>query len=1419
MEPQEHTSSPGPLRSTNSHLAQDHLATDQATTTANSTIDTTLAKASTSKQQQPFDEDPTSFAPRKAAAPTTALSSPTSPSSPPASSHPSSSTSPALSSPPLLTRIPGTPPTNPPPRFFTRPYRRPIDHSHHHGSAHGAGYLNSQGSASLGVRSAFKDFVVPAQIILFFSILNALWPTLLRVVTTTIEFLVLVLSSYSACARRSDNCYFLEPLLPDGQEGAYAITIQWTLRIVFCVLFFGGCAIISKRMEKGPFGPMLNDSFRGKSPAPLANPLRPGQDSGIAGKHPDYSRMTSHDPRRTNASSAVDTDAFSAGSGSESRPRSKKSKKPRVPEESSLREMTSMPRSPLHNQTSRAQPVTSESSGQLPSAVPSPELAKPIDSKTSASTTINNASSTTSATSSSAALNSEKSGVNTSTATSVNSGILYETADDDDFISTDRRRRRRAKGLKTNLDAHSSESLIKPTPCPQEEKEATSSSQSNPSAGSTRSSPVPVAPKAFNNTTNNTTNKTSSVTGHTQSATQLFTAATGILLDDNTPHKAAGSQNQHLPPSGNQHQRQDNKTRNQHQKLASQSRRKDDTESHSKVHVVPTLSNVTRLSTPSILASQDPAPESGFIHPLHALNSTSQIVRLKPSHKRSQSAQLPAASPWSNPHTAAGSVAAGTGNFKHTGGSSLNQMTLPVNPTTAPIDTYTTSSSFPMTTPSAKTALDETKKQETSGSGDYDLFGPSSGWYSPFQSGLDITIESDQEKGRHGSRSVARPRVKVDVVTLQSQSRLTLGPFLPASSFFESSPRTPRIMPFSQHHRVNSLGFGSAAGSESDTGIGMGLSGNEDWSVRTRSSSIAAPMTPLLETDCVDPMDYFGGSRSASSSRRGSIENNLTESLLSGRARMFASSDSSFGSARMSQGGAGLGQQSASAGSLSQPPLLGNSFLTSHHFSATISSRIQAAATAAHSSASSSPVLGSQRTLELPMTMTSSTAATLSASTNSSGTGSLLSDVGFEPTMTATPIMSGATGSTSISASSSSNTAFVNPWETNYPYKSSSHTMSDTFLPFGLVPSSLSNSSSSNLDHQFQSEQDRQSSLLRLMNGGAGGSDGSSIDLGNGGDMDSRIGSQLQQHQRDDNESEAIRRGFFFPDLVHHTGVGSTSSLPLPPTDLSGGGSGSGSSRGYHPFTSVEMSLAAAANQPPPPIQEEPKYDFVELSIPDLSRKRGGGAGLGSALDGVSSIGSPATGSFLSLTGVGASRAAGVGIEGGEKRHRERGARHGRSRSGHHKSASLGSFFPPIPLATNMSSLSSGPGSTASGGGSGDHHGSPGIQGNTVGGSGLEAMQSSSSSGRHHNHGHSRLGRVSGGGGKEGGESRRSRASTGVEQQDIGGNGSIGGGTHSRGSSRHFDGSSNGNHRAKRTPKKDQQQHQSQNQNHTGVIN
>jgi hypothetical protein len=102
----------------------------------------------------------------------------------------------------------------------------------------------------MGVRSAFRDFVVPIQIILVCSILNALWPTLLRIIATTVEFLVLVLSSYGACARRSDNCYFLEPLFNDGQEGIYLGTIQWTLRGVFCIMFLSGAYIAGKKASK-----------------------------------------------------------------------------------------------------------------------------------------------------------------------------------------------------------------------------------------------------------------------------------------------------------------------------------------------------------------------------------------------------------------------------------------------------------------------------------------------------------------------------------------------------------------------------------------------------------------------------------------------------------------------------------------------------------------------------------------------------------------------------------------------------------------------------------------------------------------------------------------------------------------------------------------------------------------------------------------------------------------------------------------------------------------------------------------------------------------------------------------------------------------------------------------------------------------
>ncbi|KAF9929358.1 hypothetical protein FBU30_001624 [Linnemannia zychae] len=1432
MEPQEQTSSPGHLRQTHSHIAQDRIANDHAATPIPDT--NTITETSISKQQL-IEDDHASSASRKVEASTATLSSPSSPISQ------STSTTPSIPSAPMFTRIPGTPPTNPPPRFFTRPYRRPLDHSHHHSSSHGAGYLNSQGSASLGVRSAFKDFVVPAQIILFFSILNALWPTLVRIVTTAIEFLVLVLSSYSACARHSDNCYFLEPLLPDGQEGAYAVTIQWTLRIVFCFLFIGGFTIISKRMEKvwstllsnrqrprsfwspdnvipwvisrpGAFLSFIERLLPWKFSRSLrqSTPTRSGhrhrrKASGLQSDDQHYSSSTKSrtnpistsfrsglDPRRSNFSSCVDTDAFSAGSGSESRPRSKKSKKSRGPDETTLRETSSMPRSPLHNQTPPIEQTNPESSGLSPPSESSLLAGSPSD-FTPGTTSLNNMPVTTATTTSS----SSKTGKNNTTiplATGTSSGIVYETGDDDDFISTDRRRRRRAKGLKTNLDAHSSESLIKPIPCPQEEKDTSNNSQSNQSTVSTRSSPIPDTSKAMGSKIS-ATNK-SNTTSSAQSTNT--SSSTNVSQDTHVPQKNTVHQNQNVLSTGITSHRNDVKTRNPNHKSA-QSKRKDDVDSQSKASSIRTTAS-TALSPTTPTTIVDSVQDTGYIHPLHALNSTSPIVRLKPSHKRSQSVQLPSVSPWKIPSAGIG-ASTGLNNTKNEGVSSLKQVTSPVNHKNTSTEVSIGSLSSSGTTPFATANSTESNKSVAAEPGNYDLFGPSSGWYSPFQSGLDISIESDQEKGKHGSRSTTRPRVKADLSSLQLQ-RPIAGPFLQPSSFFESSPRTPRIMPFSQHHRAASHGFGSAAGVVTGvgSGIGVSLNGNEDWSVRTRSSSIAAPMTPLLESDCVDPMDYFGGSRSASSSRRGSIENNLTESLLSGRARMFASPNSSFGSSQLLQNDVESVQSSVKAsGDPRQPSLLGSNFLSSNHFSVPINNRAQAATTA-HSSASNSPVLDGQRTLELPMTMMNPTP--ISTLTTSSGvTGSSLSDVTFEPTTTAMPLMTGMTGMTGmgVATGSTSTTAFVNPWETNHPYKSHSHTVSDTFLPFGLASSNISNHSSNTHDHQLLAEQDRQSSLLQLMNGGR--SAGSSIDLGNARDIDPRIGSQLQQHQWDDDESEAIRRGFMFPNLAHHTNLGPTSSLPLHSSDFNS--KGNGNTGGFHPFASVEMSLAAMANQPPPLLQEEPRYDFVDLSISDLKNKRGGFAS-----ENVSSVGTTSTGSSSGTSGIisaplsllsstGAPRATAVnvggGTEGSEKKPRERGLRHGRSRSGHHKSASLGSFFSSIPPTNTMSSSSSGAISSVSGGNN-EQHGSLGLQYNTVGGGsgvGLEASQPSG--GRSFNHGHSRLGRGTVTDGKDG-EFRRSRASTGADQPQDAGNCNLG-------ASRNMDGST----RAKRVPKKEHQ--------------
>ncbi|KAF9960495.1 hypothetical protein BGZ70_008587 [Mortierella alpina] len=659
-----------------------------------------------------------------------------------------------------------------------------------------------------------------------------------------------------------------------------------------------------------------------------------------------------------------------------------------------------------------------------------------------------------------------------------------EGADDDDFISTDRRRRRKTKSLKISSAANSTESLLK-TPC------ATSVREQDLSASQTAA----VA-------TNTNDSSPSSAETHAGSESQVLDPVVDTVQESlpqepviqeplSQPENVLlGQKPSHLKPA-----------RRLRDSKSNQSRPAERSNGHGDTTL-------------------QPHTEGMFVHPLHALNSSSPIVRLKPSHKRSQSAHLPTCSPWSIP------LPAGN-NTKCTQESSLHEMSLPASPT-SPVEQSTTT--IPSTPRKTK---HESEGREPK---DYDLFGQSSIWYSPFQSGLDISIESDQEQGKHGSRTVTRPKPRIQVDLVGTQNKPSLGSFLPASSFFESSPRTPRIMPFSQHNR----------------GSGSSALETEDWSVRTRSSSIAAPMTPLLELDCMDPMDYFGGSRSANSSRRGSIENNLTESLLSGRARMFAPI-----------GSAGTTSQGIRQDSATSSPVDSNSTLLSEDGSLT--------------------------------------------------TGGL----------DAAP-------------------AFVNPWESNYPYRSN-RTVSETFLPFGSSTGlgGVDQAADPGADH------DRQSNLLRLMNGDGRSASSDYVNGINGTGGKPGGVNALFKAPMSENEMDSIRRGFHLPGLGRHSG------LPLQ-QQLDG--------TSFRPFPSVEMSLAAAANQPPP-LPADAQFDLLELTMqPGLATPQPH---------------NKASADHMADTASG--RVFGTIDKKPKERHR-----HGRSRSGHHKSASLGSFFPPMPPASGV---------------------------------------------------------------------------------------------------------------------------------------
>ncbi|KAF9284445.1 hypothetical protein BGZ68_004675 [Mortierella alpina] len=951
---------------------------------------------------------------------------------------------------------------------------------------------------------------------------------MLRIVTTTLEFLVLVLSSYSACARRSDDCYFLEPLLNDGQEAIYVGTIQWALRSVFSILFLGALVFISKKLQKincsqtiqwaaydshwaavsynkgmtmtsasqtkGAVKNLVGINEQSAAPKVVLesrNAVSPTsgaqQYSGPSTSKEDCSAAIGASSKYTQkvpSLNAVDTDNVSAGSGSESRAKAKTKSRKSKP----LQGRVAMSLSRSSSGSMLGSPDSTSLPGTNSQLDPKPILVPKLNPDDRVLSTVGMVSQT-----------------------------VTEGADDDDFISTDRRRRRKTKSLKFNSATNSTESLLK-TPCASSPREQdvnssptgavapstndlmSASAETNPGSDSRNSDPVANPPQA---------------SLPQDSITQEHSQSEDTVVAQKPSH----------PKSAN-HVR-DSKP----------------------VQSRPTV----RSSGQGQTIQRD--TEGMFVHPLHALNSSSPIVRLKPSHKRSQSAQLPSCSPWSIP------LPAGN-NSKCTQESSLSEMSLPASPA-SPIEQSTTA--VPATPGKTKNDLGDRDTKN------YDLFGQSSIWYSPFQSGLDISIESDQEQGKHGSRSVTRPKPRIQVDLVGTQSKPSLGSFLPASSFFESSPRTPRIMPFSQYNR-------SPGSSTLET---------EDWSVRTRSSSIAAPMTPLLEADCMDPMDYFGGSRSANSSRRGSIENNLTESLLSGRARMFAP----IGSAGSMPHGTSQDSTTSSPVDNNNTLLSGGGFLSSRLNPAAVSSPLVSFASV------TSPLMG-QLTLDTP------------TSTDSSLT---------TESLDAAP-------------------AFVNPWESNYPYRSN-HTVSETFLPFG------SSSGLGGVDQGADQGADlhRQSSLLRLMNGDSKTMNGDYVNGSSGAGGNTGGMHALFKAPPPENEMDSIRKGFQLPGPTRHSGS------PLQQLDVTS----------FRPFASVEMSLAAAANQPPP-LHEDHQYDTLELTMQhELSKP------------------------FNKASAEGAENASGRVFGTLDKKPRER-HRHGRSRSGHHKSASLGSFFPPIPPAPGV---------------------------------------------------------------------------------------------------------------------------------------
>ncbi|KAF9976618.1 hypothetical protein BGZ73_008156 [Actinomortierella ambigua] len=1081
-------------------------------------------------------------------------------------------------------RLPSTPPLSRPPKFLTRPYRRTADGHHTHLHPFGSG------STSSGVRSAFKDFIIPAQIILLCSILNATWPLLTSTVTTVLEFLALVFASYIACARRSADCYFLEPVSHshEDREGTiYVATIHWTLRallvigVASVVMFIGSRlaklwrpAFTTEELFRAEYALGLDSSASAASSAPTSR-LRflrwlPIFRRFSGSKLADSSRP----PRsRTSSTSSFSSPWFPSRSNPptpsslEAAQPSRLGKSPSPAASDSL--LTSSSSKP-HKSKSKA----AKKSSNQPSA--DNVHSAGLDAKRSAKKQ-----------DSSSSLLSVSPDKDTSCIDRFHEGFEQK----DDTATTNERKddclQDPSLSLKQPMST-STMSLDRPSAAVSDEPAATAQldcTQSAPNENQSEPSPSDLVEPVTN----------------PLSASSDTRPTTGTDSDFISPHdkrrrrkaKTQKANRTTVAPESESATKQPSREAPTKSSLSSDVVEQ---EKGAKQGMQAALSIDTETSQPSISTTPQSTTKAGpkdrvtfsadtpsspklpaSTHPLHALNSKSTIVRTKALHKRSQSAQLPSTMPWNN-HSADGSG--------RRSGSPLFQTSC-VEPSVQG-NSRSTTDTLTFRRASAQTGPDAIKTS----SADTNIHR----WYSPFQSGLDISIEGESDmkdtlENRHVESNEApsadSPTQSTTAGSRPVTTKLKLPPFLATpSSFFESSPRTPRIMPFSQNQQ-HPHPYGMLAG----------MSAEDSWT-RTRSSSIGAPMTPQLDT--MDPFDFTSGSKSAGCSRRNSIESNLMESMLSGKTRMFGHLDNDT--------------------ALNGPSV-----------------PIQLTSPLGSSTTSASSSLG---TLDFLSTMGSSTLMPLHVEA--------LPDVLPAPA--------------SHESHDSDVPVFVNPWDTEDQYAvpatasptaylSSNLLSSGGYAPTGIDPAAAA----------------RQASLLRAMNGGA---------LGGG-----TLANNLSVHpmvMTSESDPMAIP-----PIITPPRPVSSLlSSIPK-----------------FGPYPSVEMSLAAEVNKPPP-LREIPLDDsFEKLSMEDVMKKKTGQEKKRSHRR-TSSNNNNTMANNSSSHGHHGGSGGGHGSEQEDskkaaptKSHLQRTSRTGQGRSGHNKSASLGSFLPPLP-PTSSDKTGSSPSTT-----------------------------------------------------------------------------------------------------------------------------